>query len=78
MKVFTARELAKYNGKKGKPAYVGYKGRVYDVTGSFHWKEGRHWVLHDAGLDLTDQMKEAPHFDDLLLKFAVVGQLSDE
>jgi len=75
MKLFTEKELAEFNGRNGNPAYVGYKGLVYDVTGSYHWKEGRHWVFHDAGYDLTAQMEDAPHFDDLLMKFKVVGNL---
>ncbi len=52
--------------------YVGYKGKVYDVASSFHWKNGNHWVVHDARKDLTHEMDEAPHFDDLLFKFKIV------
>lgn len=31
-KTFTPNELAKYNGQNGQPAYVAYKGIVYDVS----------------------------------------------
>ena len=75
MKVFTAKDLAKYNGKNGKPAYVAYKGKVYDVTNSFLWKDGRHQVLHSAGTDLTHEIEQAPHSGDTLAKFPVVGIL---
>lgn len=74
-KEFTPEELASFNGRQGRPAYIGYNGLVYDVTGSFHWKNGNHWVVHDAGRDLTLEMKDAPHFDDLIMKFRVVGKL---
>jgi predicted heme/steroid binding protein len=74
-RVFSAKELKQFDGKKGRPAYVGHKGFVYDVSGSFHWKNGTHWVVHQAGQDLTKEMENAPHFDDLLLKFDKVGRL---
>jgi len=75
MKQFTEEELAHYNGKKGKPAYVGYKGKVYDVSASFLWKDGTHQVLHSAGVDLTVALEQAPHGADALKKFPVVGIL---
>jgi len=40
MKVFTKEEIARYDGKNGNPAYVVYKGKVYDVSSSFLWKNG--------------------------------------
>ncbi len=75
MKQFTEEELAHYDGKKGKPAYVGYEGKVYDVSASFLWKDGTHQVLHGAGLDLTVALEQAPHSADALKKFPVVGTL---
>lgn len=77
MKEFTEEELLQFNGKDGRPAYVGYMGKVYDVTESFHWKNGVHWV-HFAGTDLTREMEDAPHFDDLLLPFKIVGTLKEK
>jgi predicted heme/steroid binding protein len=50
---FTNQELSKFNGKDGKPAYVAYKGNVYDVTDSSQWIEGNH-IGHAAGEDLTE------------------------
>ncbi len=76
MKEFTDEELAKYNGKNGKPAYVAYKGKVYDVSASFLWKDGNHQVLHRAGMNLTDALEQAPHGGDVLEKFPVVGILT--
>jgi predicted heme/steroid binding protein len=77
MRIFTVKDLAKYNGKNGKPAYVAYNGRVYDVTNSFLWKDGRHQVLHSAGTDLTSAIEQAPHSGDVLAKFPVVGILQE-
>lgn len=75
MKKFTKAELGKYNGKNGMPIFVAYQGKVYDVSGSFLWKKGKHQVLHKAGLDLTENLKVAPHGAEMLEKFPVVGIL---
>jgi len=75
MKEFTEKELAQYDGRNGKPAYVGYNGKVYDISSSFLWKDGTHQVLHSAGVDLTAALEQAPHSEDVLKKFPVVGIL---
>jgi len=75
MREFTEKELEQYNGRNGRPAYVGYKGKVYDVSDSFLWKNGTHQAIHNAGLDLTDAFQQAPHNDEVLKKFPVVGIL---
>jgi len=74
MRVFTKEELAKYDGKEF-PAYVALEGRVYDVSASFHWRKGHHQVLHKAGLDQTESIKQAPHGKDLLKRFPIIGIL---
>ena len=73
-KKFTLSELAQFNGKDGNPAYVGYKGKVYDVTESYQWVDGEH-LGHVAGKDLTDQMEIAPHAEDVIERMKVVGEL---
>ena len=75
MKKFTAEELQEYDGGGGKPAYVAYDGKVYDVSGSFLWEDGEHQGEHVAGKDLTDEIQEAPHEPDMLDPFPVVGEL---
>jgi predicted heme/steroid binding protein len=74
-KVFTADELAAFDGKDGRPAYVACAGKVYDVTGSAMWDNGEHEDEHSAGVDLTDDMDFAPHNDGVLVGFPVVGNL---
>lgn len=71
---FTVSELAKFNGKDSKPAYIAYKGKVYDVTESTQWMEGEH-LGHEAGQDLTLQMEIAPHTEDVMERMRVVGVL---
>jgi predicted heme/steroid binding protein len=74
-RVFTRKDLEQFNGKNGAPAYIAFNGEVYDVTKSFLWLGGRHQVLHSAGTDLTGQLREAPHSEEVLRKFPVVGLL---
>lgn len=77
MKKFTLEELAKFDGKEGHPVYVAYKGKVYDVSESWLWDDGDHQGLHEAGKDLTEDMEDAPHEDDNLSEFPVVGELEN-
>jgi len=75
MREFTKEQLKKYDGREGRKAYVACEGKIYDVTSSFLWKEGKHQVVHFAGEDLTEELKNAPHGVDFLEKFPVVGKL---
>jgi len=75
MREFDENELASYDGQNGKPAYIAYKGKIYDVSDSFLWKDGKHQVIHRAGRDLTDAFQKAPHGEEVLKRFPVVGIL---
>jgi predicted heme/steroid binding protein len=77
MRRLTREELSQYNGRDGCPAYIAYDSKVYDVSKSFLWKKGRHQVLHTAGVDLTTELAAAPHGEDMLERFPVVGMLID-
>lgn len=61
MESFTKEDLKKYNGVGGKPAYIAYRGRVYDVSESSLWIMGAHQGQHVAGYDLTEEIEDAPH-----------------
>ena len=75
--VYTRESLAEFDGKNGRPAYVAYASKVYDVSGSTLWSEGTHQDEHAAGNDLTAEMDDAPHFPDELDAFPVVGSLGE-
>jgi len=75
---FTKEELARYNGRENAPAFIAYQGKVYDVSHSFLWQKGHHQVVHVAGKDLTNELAQAPHGEDFLARFPVVGVLVKE
>ena len=74
-KKITEQELAENNGKNGKPAYLAYKGKVYDVTDSSFWIDGDHLGMHEAGKDLTAELEMAPHREETLQRVKIVGTL---
>lgn len=73
----TATELAKHDGKDGRRAYIAVNGTVYDVTDSPYWDNGLHPPDHQAGKDLTDELKSAPHVRAVVERFPVVGHLEE-
>jgi predicted heme/steroid binding protein len=79
-RTFTLEELANYNGKDGKPAYVGLNGLVYDLSGIYAWDQGRHYCPDAlAGTDITAIWKNAPAYhlgQGFLTPFPIVGKLA--
>lgn len=71
----TLDELASCDGKDGRPAYFAYEGKVYDATESRFWKQGVHMGRHNAGTDLTDALKQAPHGQEKVSAMRAVGSL---
>jgi len=76
----TLDELSRFDGREGRPAYVAYRGLIYDMTKSRLWKNGSHLTKHAAGNDLTDFLTHAPHGEDKILAMPQVGRIlsSDE
>jgi predicted heme/steroid binding protein len=76
---FTLEELARYDGKEGRPAYVAVDGNVYDVSDSSKWPEGTHSPCNlgaMAGQDLSTLITKAPpQMPGLLAQMPVVGTL---
>jgi len=75
---FSKEELEKNNGKDGNTAYVAAHGRVYDVSESKLWKNGKHMGRHEAGADLTEALAAAPHGAEMLHRFQQVGETKSE
>jgi predicted heme/steroid binding protein len=74
-KKVTNQELQENDGKNGKPAYIAFKGKVYDVSESSFWMDGEHLGMHNAGKDLTEELDMAPHREENFAKVKYVGEL---
>jgi predicted heme/steroid binding protein len=72
----TPDELATFDGKEGRAAVFAFEGRLYDATASRLWKQGVHMGRHNAGQDLTEALKLAPHDASKLTALPVVGSLA--
>jgi predicted heme/steroid binding protein len=73
----TLEELARYDGRDGRRAYVAVNGNIFDVTDSPRWANGQHEGAHQAGVDLSADLLKAPHVRSVIERFPVVGRLAD-
>lgn len=74
--ILTLEQLAEYDGKEGRKAYVAVDNIIYDVTDSRAWGAGMHNGF-TAGKDLTREIKEkSPHGVVNLERVPAVGRLS--
>lgn len=73
----TREELSVFNGQNGQPAYIAVRGTIYDVSQSPMWQSGQHADVHQAGCDLTQELKAAPHVAAVVERFPVVGHLEE-
>ena len=71
---YTKSQLALRNGQDKPEIWVAFEGRIYDVSESKLWRKGKHYE-HWAGQDLTDELKDAPHSQQVFEKFSVIGLL---
>lgn len=74
----TRDELAKNDGRDGRPAYAAVNGTIYDFTASPLWKEGAHQGVHQAGRELGEELKGAPHVRALIERFPVIGHIEEQ
>jgi 2-oxoglutarate ferredoxin oxidoreductase subunit beta len=75
LRLFTFDELQHFDGIAGRPIYIGYKGKVYDLSPSPLFQGEKRMRCHIAGKDLTKDIEIAPHGEDLVFKFPTVGRL---
>jgi 2-oxoglutarate ferredoxin oxidoreductase subunit beta len=75
LRPFALKELERFNGTEGRPIYVGYKGKVYDLSTSPLFQGEKKMRCHIAGKDLTKGIEIAPHGEELIFRFPVVGRV---
>jgi predicted heme/steroid binding protein len=75
--IVTELELRRNNGDRGSRKYVAYNGIVYDVTDCPKWRLDMHEQLHFPGQDLTSELPDSPHKEDVFSRpcVKVVGKL---
>lgn len=74
----TIEELTQFDGRDGRAAYVAVNGVIYDVSKSPRWQNGHHEESHQAGQDLTEELKSAPHLRTVIERFPVVGKVDNK
>ncbi len=72
--LYTISQLALRNGNDKEEIWCAYKGKIYDVSKSRLWRSGKHYE-HWAGQDLTEELADAPHNENVFDKFKIVGIL---
>ncbi len=74
---FTMEEIAQFDGKEGRPAYIVVDGIVYDVTDVGPWRSGSHYGFESGG-DVTKALKDAaPHGANMLNQAEIVGKIAE-
>lgn len=72
MVAITLSQLAMYNGVEKEETWIAYRGEIYDVTESRKWPNGLHFG-HWAGQDLTDELRDAPHGEEVFKRYPKIG-----
>jgi predicted heme/steroid binding protein len=78
LRTITLAELRRNSGERGARKYIAYRGLVYDVTDCPKWRPDMHEQLHFPGQDLTSELPEAPHQEEVFKHDCVkiVGRLA--
>jgi predicted heme/steroid binding protein len=74
MRQISPEELTLADGIHSERNWIAYKGFVYDVSVSPLFTKGKHYN-HKCGCDLTTALVKAPHAEELIFKFPIVGRL---
>lgn len=75
--LITEMELRRNTGERGTRKFIAYQGLVYDVTDCPKWRLEMHENLHFAGQDLTSELLDAPHAQEVFVRpcVKIVGKL---
>lgn len=71
---YSRSQLALRNGEDREEIWVAYQGIIYEVSRSRHWRKGLHYG-HWSGQDLTEELADAPHAEEVFKRFEPIGKL---
>jgi len=73
----TQAQLLRHNGDGGSAKWIAYDGIVYDVSDCPNWRGEMHRNLHFPGQDLSGEISDAPHAEDVFTRpcIRIVGRL---
>jgi predicted heme/steroid binding protein len=77
MEEYSKEEIAQFDGTEGRKAYICYHGKIYDVSESPFFVDGQHFQ-HKVGLDLSEELIDAPHGEEVFEEVPLVGRLREE
>ena len=74
----TQNQLLLYNGDDEDEKWIAYDGIVYDVSECPNWRKEMHRNLHFPGQDLSGEIDDAPHSNDVFTRpcIKIVGKLA--
>lgn len=71
-RIVSLAELKRNTGERGTRKFVAVDGIVYDVTDCPKWRLDMHEWLHFPGQDLTSELPDAPHKDEVFKHDCVI------
>ena len=76
-RIVSHMELRRGTGERGTRKLIAFNGVVYDVTDCPKWRADLHEQLHFAGQDLTSELPDAPHEQEVFSRPCVkaIGKL---
>lgn len=78
-KIVSLAELRRNTGERGSRKWIAHEGLVYDVSDCPRWQKEMHERLHFPGQDLSGELSDAPHKEDVFTRpcVKIVGKLAD-
>ena len=78
-RIIPESELKRNTGERNTRKYIAYKGIVYDVTDCPKWRLDMHEFLHFPGQDITSELPDAPHQEEVFKHDCVkiIGRLAE-
>jgi len=76
-KTISQTQLTRYNGDDKDEKWIAYDGIVYDVSECPNWRREMHRNLHFPGIDLSGELADAPHAEDVFTRpcVKIIGRL---